>query len=319
MAKIKGKKIFISGGAGFIASHLIERLAGQNRIVAYDNFCRNAIKFIALNRFPKVKVVHGDILDAPLLKRSVRGCDIFIHCAAIAGIYSVGKKTSQTIKVNFLGTSNLLEAIKKNKVERFVDFSTSEVYGPFIYKGTENDLTTQGPVTENRWAYAVSKLASEYLTYSHYEEFGLPIAAVRPFNIYGPRQVGEGAIHKLIFQALNNEDITLYNDGTQIRAWCYVDDFVEGIMRILVNKSAVGHTFNIGNPQGAITNLKLAESIVRLIQSRSRIIFKPHPGPEVQVRVPSIEKARKILKFKPIVGLEEGLLSTIEWYREHKV
>lgn len=319
MNKIKEKKIFISGGAGFIASHLIEHLAGDNQIVVYDNFSRNAIRFIAYRKYPNLKVIHGDILDGRLLAKCVKGSHIFIHCAAIAGIYSVGKKTSHTIRVNFLGTSNFLEAVKGLKLERFVDFSTSEVYGPFIYKGTEKDLTTQGPVSENRWAYAVSKLASEYLTYSYFQEFGIPAVAVRPFNIYGPRQVGEGAIHKIIFQALNNQDITLYNDGTQIRAWCYVEDFVDGIMRMLTRKSAVGHTFNIGNPQGAITNIKLAKSIIRLTQSNSRIVFKPHPGPEVQVRVPSIEKAREVLNFEPKVGLEEGLAQTIEWYRGHKV
>lgn len=319
MNKIQGKKIFISGGAGFIASHLIECLAEDNQIVVYDNFTRNAIRFITPRKYSNLNVIHGDILDARLLRKSINGCSIFIHCAAIAGIYSVGKKTSQTIKVNFLGTSNLLEAIKGLAVERFIDFSTSEVYGPFIYKGTENDLTTQGPVSENRWAYSVSKLASEYLTYSYFQEFGVPSVAVRPFNIYGPRQVGEGAIHKMIFQALNNEDITLYNDGTQIRAWCYVSDFIDGILRMLTIKRAVGHTFNIGNPQGAITNIKLAKSIIRLTQSSSRIIFKPHPGPEVQVRVPSVEKAKKILRFEPKVGLDEGLLETIEWYKRHKV
>lgn len=319
MDKIKGKKIFISGGAGFIASHLIERLVGDNKIVVYDNFCRNAIRFLEYRKNPNLKVIHADILDAALLKKSVRGCHIFIHCAAIAGIYSVVKKASHTIRVNFLGTSNFLEAIKNLEVERFVDFSTSEVYGPFTYKGTENDLTTQGPVSENRWAYAVSKLASEYLTYSYFQEYSIPAAAVRPFNIYGPRQVGEGAIHKIVYQALKNEDITLYNDGTQIRAWCYVEDFVEGILRIIGKKAAVGHTFNIGNPQGAVTNFKLAKSIIRLTGSSSKIVFKPHPGPEVQVRVPSIEKARSLLGFEPKVGLEEGLAQTIEWYRGHKV
>lgn len=316
---IKGKKIFISGGAGFIASHLIERLRDDNRIVIYDNFTRNAFKFIEHHKHKNVKVIHADILNAKLLNKAVKGSSIFIHCAAIAGIYSVGKRTSHTIRVNFLGTSNILEAIKKLKVERFVDFSTSEVYGPFIYKGTENDLTTQGPVNENRWAYAVSKLASEYITHSYYQEYGIPAVMVRPFNVYGPRQVGEGAIHKIVYQALSNQDITLYNDGTQIRAWCYVEDFVEGIIAALKSARAVGNTFNIGNPQGAVTNFKLAKTIIRLTQSRSRIIFKPHPGPEVQVRVPSVDKARKLLGFKPKVGLEEGLLKTIEWYKAHRV
>lgn len=319
MNKIEGKKIFISGGAGFIASHLIERLIEKNDIAVFDNFSRNAIKFVDSSKRKKLKIINGDVLDANLLRESVKGYQIHIHCAAIAGIYTVGKKTSQTIRVNLLGTSNILEAIKDLKSERFIDFSTSEVYGPFTYKGTENDLTTQGPVVENRWTYAVSKLASENLTYSYFQEYKIPSVIVRPFNIYGPRQIGEGAIQRIIIQCLRQQPLTLYNDGTQIRAWCYVEDFIDAILACLTKKEATGQVFNIGNPHGAITNIELAKMIKRLAQSESEIKFRPHPGPEVQVRIPSIEKARNFLGFQPKVGLEEGLLKTIEWYKKHKI
>jgi dTDP-glucose 4,6-dehydratase len=319
MGEIRNKRIFITGGAGFIASHLIERLIEKNRIVVYDNFSRNAIKFIDYSQKNCLKVIHGDILDDSLLRKSVKGCQIFIHCAAIAGIYTVGKNTSRTIRVNLLGTSNLLEAVKDLKLERFIDFSSSEVYGPFTYKGTEMDLTTQGPVNENRWAYAVSKLASENLTYSYFQEYKVPAVIVRPFNIYGPRQIGEGAIQRMITQCLNHKPLILYNNGTQIRAWCYVEDLVKGILACLTKKKAVGQIFNIGNPQGAVTNIKLAKTIKRLTQSDSKIRFRLHPGPEVQVRVPSIEKAKKVLGFQPAIGLEEGLLKTIDWYRRYRV
>lgn len=319
MGHIEGKRIFISGGAGFISSHLVDRLVARNSIVVFDNFSRNAIKFSPALNHPNLKLIHGDILNANLVKRSARDCHIFIHCAAIAGIYTVGKKTSETIKVNLLGTNNLLEAIKDLNVERFVDFSTSEVYGPFIYKGTERDFTTQGPVHENRWAYAVSKLASEYLTFSYFQEHNLPIVVLRPFNIYGPRQVGEGAIQRMILQALNNDPITLYNDGTQIRAWCYIDDFLRALLACLTRQKAVGHVFNIGNPRAAITNITLASLIIALTRSRSKIIFKPHPGSEVQVRVPSIAKATKILGYLPRIELEQGISKTISWYKENKI
>jgi len=315
---LKGKNIFISGGAGFIASHLIEKLIPANNVVVYDSFLRDSIRFTRYIRNRHVKIVHGDILDARLLKSSVRGCTVFIHCAAIAGIYSIGKKTSNTIRVNTLGTSNFLEAIKNEKVDRFIDFSTSEVYGPFMYKESESSMTTQGPVHENRWAYSVSKLASEYLTYSYYQEYKLPIVIVRPFNIYGSRQTGEGAVQRMIINALAQKPITLYGDGTQIRTWCHVDDFVDAIMMCLEKKAAVGQIFNLGNPKGATTNIRLAEMIKRLAGSRSQIIFKPHPGPEVEVRVPTIALARKLLGFDPKVSLEEGIVKTIAWYRKHK-
>ena len=165
--------------------------------------------------------------------------------------------------------------------------------------------------------YAASKLASEHLSYAHYKEDGLPLAIVRPFNVYGPRQVGDGAIRGITIQALQNKPITLFNDGTQIRSWCYVDDFVDGVLRCAEKPEAVGHAFNLGNPQGTATNFELAHMIIRLTQSKSEIIFKPHPGPEVDLRVPSIEKAAKLLGFKPTVSLETGISNTIPFYREH--
>jgi nucleoside-diphosphate-sugar epimerase len=203
------------------------------------------------------------------------------------------------------------------KVERFVEFSTSEVYGPFIHKGKEDDLTQIGPIGESRWVYAASKLASEHLSYAHYREDNLPLAIVRPFNVYGPRQVGDGAIRGLTIQALQNLPITLYNDGTQIRSWCFVDDFTDGVLRCAENPAAIGQAFNLGNPQGTATNFELANMIIRLTNSKSEIVFKPHPGPEVDLRVPSIEKAMKLLGYKPTVSLEAGVSRAINWYREN--
>ena len=216
-----------------------------------------------------------------------------------------------------LGTHQVVKAALDVGVERFVEFSTSEVYGPFIHKGKEDDLTTIGPIGESRWVYAASKLASEHLSYAHYKEDGLPLAIVRPFNVYGPRQVGDGAIRGMILQALQHAPITLYNDGTQIRAWCFVEDFVDGVLRCAEKPEAIGQAFNLGNPQGTITNFELANMIIRLTQLEVEIVFKPHPGPEVDLRVPSIEKAATLLGFKPTVSLEAGISRTIPWYAEH--
>src|SRR5438093_6924674 len=143
------------------------------------------------------------------------------------------------------------------------------------------------------------------------------IASGRPFNVYGPRQVGDGAIRGMILQALQHAPITLYNDGTQIRAWCHVDDFVDGVLRCAEKPEAVGHAFNLGNPQGTVTNFELANMILRLTHSTSEIVFKPHPGPEVDLRVPSIEKATQLLGYNPKISLEAGISRTIPWYVEH--
>ena len=314
---LTNKRIFITGGAGFIGSHLVSQLIADNEVVVYDNLHRNALQFAHLDGHAHLHFIQGDVLDYDATRKAIDGCSIVIHCAAIAGVYTVDRSAVRTMEVNMLGTHQVVKAALDVRVERFVEFSTSEVYGPFIHKGREEDPTTIGPIGESRWVYAASKLASEHLSYAHYREDNLPLAIVRPFNVYGPRQVGDGAIRGIVLQALQNLPITLFNDGTQIRSWCYVDDFVAGVLTCTENPAAIGQAFNLGNPQGTATNFELANMIIRLTNSKSEIVFKPHPGPEVDLRVPSIEKAARLLGFKPTISLEGGISLTIPWYAEH--
>jgi len=314
---LKNKRICITGGAGFIGSHLVSLLVDDNEIVVYDNLHRNALQFAHLAEHKHLHFIKGDVLDYEATRQAIDGCQIVIHCAAIAGVYTVDRSAVRTMEVNLLGTHQVVKAALATGVERFVEFSTSEVYGAFIHKGKEDDFTPIGPIGESRWVYAASKLASEHLSYAHYREDGLPLSIVRPFNVYGPRQVGDGAIRGITLQALKNLPITLYNDGTQIRSWCFVSDFVDGVLRCAENPAAIGQAFNIGNPQGTATNFELANLIIRLTNSKSEIIFKPHPGPEVDLRVPSIEKAMALLDYKPTVSLEAGVAQAITWYREN--
>lgn len=311
-----GKTIFITGGAGFIGSHLCEKLVEKNKVIVYDSGHRDAISATGLLKHPNLKFIEGDILDFEKVKTGMRGCNLVIHCAAIAGIDTVVKKPIMTMKVNLFGTHNVIEAAVYSGVKKFIGFSTSEVYGPYVYKGSEDSLTTQGEVGKTRWTYAVSKLAAEHLIHCYKNEHGLDIVSIRPFNVYGPRQVGEGAVHKFILNALRGEDIIIYGDGTQIRAWCYIDDFVDGALRCIIRKETAGNVFNIGNPQSTITIFKLAKKIINLTLSSSKIQFKESPGADVEVRVPSIKKAQAILGFEPKIGLDEGLNRTIEWYRK---
>src|SRR5690606_1938519 len=199
---------------------------------------------------------------------------------------------------------------------RFIDFSTSEVFGRYAYQVTEFDATTLGAVGEARWTYAVAKLSTEHLAMNYEKEFGLPCCSIRPFNIYGPRQVGEGAVHHFIKRALTGEPLVVHNDGAQIRAWCYIDDIVDAILLALDKDEAVGHSFNIGNPRSTVTIYNLAREIVRLSSSRSHIEMVPWPHPDVELRVPSVGKAKELLEWSARVDLEEGLLRTIYWYRK---
>jgi nucleoside-diphosphate-sugar epimerase len=290
----------------------------ENRVVVFDNGHRNAMGDTALLSHPNLHYVAGDVLDAAAVSSAIEGCTLVVHLAAIAGVDTVLRMPVQTMKVSLIGTYNVLEAAKAVGVERIIDFSTSEVFGTYAYKVREGDITSLGAVGEARWTYAVSKLATEHLTHNYHREFGLQSVAIRPFNIYGPGQVGEGAIHRFILQALRREDITIHNDGGQIRAWCYIDDMVDGILRALSRPEAVGHSFNIGNPRSIVTVYHLAREIVRLAESPSKIVFVNWDKVDVELRIPDIEKARVLLGFEPRVDLEEGLLRTIEWYRSRE-
>lgn len=313
---IEGKRICITGGAGFIGTSIALRFVEHNEIVLFDNLHRNAIPPTGLLDRPGVTLQRGDVLDTEAVKRAVDGADIVIHLASIAGVDTVMREPVRTMEVSLLGTYNVLQAcLAAGNVERFVDFSTSEVFGRYAYRVTEGDATALGAVGEARWTYAVSKLATEHLAHNYHKQYGLPTVAIRPFNIYGPRQVGEGAVHHFIVRALKNEELVIHNDGAQIRAWCYVDDIVDGLELAVEKDGAIGQSFNIGNPRSTITIHQLALDIVRLAGSQSPLRFVEWNFPDVELRIPNIEKARQLLDFEPKVDLEEGLGRTIGWYR----
>jgi dTDP-glucose 4,6-dehydratase len=310
------RKVFLTGGGGFIGTHLAERLLQDHKVVIYDNFFRDSLTYVDFKDHPDLEVVEGDILDADSLKKAMRGCSTVLHLAAITGIDTVVLRPTRTITVNLVGTFNVLEAAKElGTCERFIDFSTSEVFGSLAYKLGEDQQTPMGAVGEARWTYAVSKLAAEHLSYSYFKEFGIPVVTVRPFNIYGPGQTGESAIHIFIKQALKNEVLEIHGDGDQIRSWCYIEDFVDGVMLCLTQDKAVGEVVNLGNPRGTITIYSLALLINRVLESGSEVNFVPKNYVDVELRIPSIEKARDILGFEPEIDLEEGVRRTAEWYR----
>ena len=313
---LDGKRIFITGGAGFIGSKLVERVIERNEVVIYDNFTRNAIESGAAWNHPNLHATKGDILDYRRLRDAMRDAHVVVHLAAIAGIDTVIKSITNTMKVNLIGTYHVLEAARDlSGLERLVDFSTSEVFGSYAYKSEECDTTTLGSVGEGRWTYAVSKLAAEHLGHAYHREQGLPVVSVRPFNIYGPGQVGEGALQIFVRRAIADETITIHGDGDQIRSWCYVDDLIDGVLACITNEKAVGNVFNIGNPRGTITIYGLAETVVRVTGSRSRIEFVPKTYADVELRIPSIDKAKQLLGYCPKVNLDEGIRRTAEWYR----
>lgn len=311
---IENKTIFITGGAGFIASTLIARLAERNRIVVYDNYTRNTLKDTPFDQHPNVTQIRGDVLDFEHLKTSMQGANIVVHAAAIAGIESTVKNPVTTMRVNMIGSANALEAAHQiGGVERFLEFSTSEVFGSQAFKVTEGASTVTGAVGEARWTYAVSKLAGEHLAHAYFKQHGLPTVTVRPFNVYGPGQTGEGALSIFIRKALKGEDLLIFGDGAQIRAWCYVDDMVEGLMCALEHPNAVGESFNIGNARAVVTIYGLAEAVCRVVGSQSKILFRPALSADIELRIPNVDKSRDLIGFSAQVDLDEGLRRTAQW------
>ena len=315
---IRNKTIFITGGAGFIANTLIKHYIESNKIIVYDNFHRDTLSKSSLANHCNLKVVKGDVLDYNALSEAMAGSEIVIHAAGIAGIDTVIKDPVRTMQVNMIGTANALEAAKANKInDRFIDFSTSEVFGSMAFKSSESDQTVAGSAGEARWTYAVSKLAGEHLAHAYFKQHKLPVVTVRPFNVYGPGQTGEGAIQIFIRKALKNEDIHIDGDGSQIRAWCFVDDFVDCLIRCVENPKAIGESFNIGNARAVITILGLAQLVCRVLKSESKIVFDPPLSADIAIRIPSVEKTKEILDFKAKVDLEEGVLKTAEWIKQN--
>lgn len=311
---IENKTMFITGGAGFIANTLIKQYVEKNKIVVYDNFHRDTLTGSGMDTHPNVTIIKGDVLDFDLLCSSMKGADIVIHAAGIAGIDTVIKNPVQTMRVNMIGTSNALEAARINEItDRFVDFSTSEVFGSMAFRSSEDDATVAGSAGEARWTYAVSKLAGEHLAHAYYKQYKLPVVTVRPFNVYGPGQTGEGAIQIFIKRALKNEEIKIDGDGNQIRAWCFVDDFVDCLIRCIENPKAIGESFNLGNARAVITILGLAQTVCRVLKSDSKITFSPPLSADIAMRIPNVDKTFNVLGFKAKVDLEEGILKTAEW------
>jgi UDP-glucose 4-epimerase len=315
---IQNKTIFITGGAGFIANTLIKHYVEHNKIVVYDNFHRDTLTDSGLSNHPNVKIIKGDVLDLDLLTNSMKGADIVVHAAGIAGIDTVIKNPVTTMRVNMIGTANALEAARINGVkDRFVDFSTSEVFGSMAFRSSETDSTVAGSAGEARWTYAVSKLAGEHLAHAYHSQFNLPVVTVRPFNVYGPGQTGEGAIQIFIKRALNNEEIKIDGDGNQIRAWCYVDDFVDCLIRCIEDPKAIGESFNLGNARAVITILGLAQTVCRVLNSSSKIVFEAPLSADIAIRIPSVDKTWEVLGFKAKVDLEEGVISTAKWMKDY--
>jgi UDP-glucose 4-epimerase len=314
-AELTGQRVLITGGAGFIGSTLAGVLLERNEVVVLDNLRRNSLQYKPYVDHPRLSLVEGSVLDQVTVETAMEGADYVVHCAGIAGIDTVIKRPVETMRVNMIGSANVLEAAAhRSGIKRIVCFSTSEVFGQLAFRSEEASPAVLGAVGEGRWTYAVSKLAEEHLAYAYFKQERLPTVTVRPFNVYGPGQVGEGAIRQFVLLALANEDLVIHGDGTQIRAWCYIDDMLRGLLCAMVSSMAVGESFNIGNHRAVITIYGLASTVIRVLGARSEIRFVPRPSADIELRIPRVDKARDMLGFEAQVDLEEGIRRTAEYF-----
>lgn len=308
------RRILITGGAGFIGTHLADALCDDFELVLFDNFRRDSISSMPnLSSHPHVSVIQGNVMDPGSLNRAFEGIDTVVHLAAIAGVSSYYAEPLNTLQVNILGTVNVLEEANRRGISHLVHFSTSEVFGPNAMWVEEDSPHGIGPVSDPRWVYATSKLAGEHFCLRYAEKFGFPCTVIRPFNVYGPRQVGEGAISNFCRAVAARKPLMVYGDGAAIRAWCYISDLVTAVKAVLSRPVKENQVFNIGNPKEVETTLGLARRFLRLAPGNT-IQYRAVTRQEVRARIPVIDKARRLLDFEPQVDLDTGIGLTLKWF-----
>ena len=306
-----GDRVVITGAAGFIGSHLAEALLDRgDAVVGIDNLSTGDPANVARLADRDFRFIRHDVsnyisVDGPV--------DAVLHWASPASPIDYLERPIPTLKVGALGTHNAL-GLAKAKHARFVLASTSEVYGdPLEHPQKEHYWGNVNPIGP-RGVYDEAKRFAEAMTTAYRRYHGIDTKIVRIFNTYGPRmRVRDGrAVPNFIAQALRGEDLTVYGDGTQTRSFCYISDLVDGVLRLM--RSDTNDPVNIGNPK-EMTVAGIAEQIIGLTGSRSRIVHQPLPVDDPRVRQPDIARARETLGWEPRVPLKEGLTATIAWFR----
>ena len=312
-AKSQQPTSVVTGGAGFLGSHLIDLLLARgHKVIAIDNFVTGSVDNIShLGGNPNFKFIQQDVTEFIFLDVPVQ----FVwHFASPASPIDYLEIPIQTLKVGSLGTHKAL-GLAKNKNARFLIASTSEIYGdPLIHPQTEDywgNVNTIGP----RGCYDEAKRFGEAMTMAYHREHGVETRIVRIFNTYGPRmRLNDGrVVPAFISQALRNKPLSVFGKGNQTRSFCYVSDLIEGIYRLM--NSSTSEPVNIGNPH-ELTVLEFAHEIIRATGSRSKIAYQPLPQDDPKQRRPDITRAKTLLHWEPKVSLKDGLIKTIEYFRE---
>lgn len=305
-------RTLITGGAGFLGSHLCEYFLNKgHEVICMDNLITGSIDNISHIKSEKFQFVKHNVSEFIVLEGEL---DYILHFASPASPIDYLELPIQTLKVGALGTHNAL-GLAKAKKATFLLASTSEVYGdPLIHPQPEEYWGNVNPIGP-RGVYDEAKRFAEAITMAYHRTHGINTKIVRIFNTYGPRmRVNDGrAIPNFLKQALTGKDLTVYGDGSQTRSFCFVSDLVEGLYRLLMSEQ--NYPVNIGNPN-EMTVMEMADKILQATNSKSKLIQVPLPEDDPKIRQPDITRAKKYLNWEPVVSLDEGLQSTLEYFKE---
>ncbi len=326
---ISGKRILVTGGAGFIGSHLVDSLIEKNEVTVLDDLSSGNIQYIKDHLQKKnFTFIEGGIMDKKIVKKAAKDVNIIVHEAAVVGVKKYVENPLKVILTNTFGTHNLVEVALKEPVELFLLASTSEVYGKNVNMPlSENSDRILGPTNIFRWCYSTTKALDEHMLFAYHHQNGLPITILRYFNAYGPRQESSdyGAVIPIfIKRVLSGKPPLIHGDGKQTRGFTYITDVVNGTLLALENEQGIGEIFNIGNEE-EITINQLADLILELTDTLNKIkpkhiSYKEFYGDSYEDtlrRVADIGKARKILNYEPKITLKDGLKKTIDWYKSN--
>jgi nucleoside-diphosphate-sugar epimerase len=305
----------VTGAAGFLGSHLFDRfLAEGHKVIGMDNLITGDLRNLGhLMPSPAFEFYHQDVSRFVHVPGPV---DNILHFASPASPIDYLKIPIQTLKVGSLGTHNLL-GLARDKKARILVASTSEVYGdPMVHPQTESYWGNVNPIGI-RSCYDEGKRCAETLFFDYWRQHQLRIKVIRIFNTYGPRMHPKDGrvVSNFIMQALKEEDITIFGDGSQTRSFCYVDDLIDGMIKMMRSPDVLTGPVNLGNPN-EFTMLDLAQKVIELTKSKSNLIFKPLPEDDPKQRQPDITLAKKELDWKPSVELEAGLMKTIAYFKD---
>jgi UDP-glucose 4-epimerase len=315
LEKYEGQRVLVTGGAGFIGSHLVEKLVGLGaRVSVIDTMlCGNKIEHLEGHK--NLSIHRLDVTDIQIIESLFKGQDMVFHLAAVVGVEETQDEPVNLLNVEVGGTSNVISLAARNKVRRFIFASSSEVYGdsaaPMVEEGPFNPKST----------YALTKLIGEHFCQAYYQKYGLEYAALRYFNVYGPRQDERFVLSRFVSRAFKGEEIRVYGDGNQTRDFTYIDDSVRMSLLAGVIESGVNQVLNFGTGRAVSINY-LADLVLDRLNLSGKVNIKHvdydlRRTREIEVfsRLANVDKAEKLLKYRPLTELSEGLDTYIAWYK----